>query len=77
MKTFTELFTESLQSKRYEPVERIKCLSHVPRGKRNIPERPRTVMHTYPIKGGISLAQKALENVKKINELMRRIKEVK
>jgi hypothetical protein len=37
-----------------EPIKRIKCLEHVKKGLRNVPETPRYIKHTYSIKGGIT-----------------------
>jgi len=68
------LIARTLNGRVVEPIKRIKCLGHVPRGLRNRPEPPRWMAHTYPIKGGKTRMQTMIsENLTKNNALFKRL----
>lgn len=71
--SITTLLEQIMHGNRIEPIKRVKCLYHVKRGRRNLPERPRHVAHTYAIKGGISNSDLMLENISANNALFQRL----
>lgn len=70
-RTFTEMVAYAMSGKRAEPVKRVKCLEHVPRGCRQAPERPRNVIHRFEIVGGVSMTRLLTESVTAHNTLTR------
>ena len=68
--TFTEMVSNAMQARTFEPVARVKCLEHVPRGWRNRPEQPRHVRHRFPIKGGIRGADVMIASITQNNVLL-------
>lgn len=74
VKSLSEIMSRVISGKRVEPVKRVKCLEHVPRGLRDMPEPKRWIVHAYPIKGGKTLMEtKVRENLTKNNALLSRI----
>lgn len=65
--------TLSKNDKCYEPVKRVKDLSHVSKGFRDKIVEPHFVKHTYPISGGVSIIEIMLENLTKNNSIMKKI----
>lgn len=72
-KTFSDLIKNAMSGKRVEPYKRVKCTDHVPRGKRNLPERPKHHSHRYEIIGGITMMDLMAENIVKNNALLTRL----
>ncbi len=74
-RSLAEILHYTFSGKRIEPVKRVKCLDHVPRGFRAFPEHPRNIWHTYPIKNGISASKILAENIMANNSLLKRLRE--
>ena len=69
-----ELVNYQFTARIYEPKKRIKCLEHVQKGKRNLPESQRLIAHKYEIIGGISRMSCLAENLMANNKLLERLK---
>jgi hypothetical protein len=72
--SLSELIDYTLSGKRVEPEKRIKEIHHVPRGLRHKPTFPRHIVHTYEIRGGITVASLVAENIMKNNVLLKKLK---
>ena len=73
--TIAEIMHHTLAVACIEPEKRVKCLHHVPRGRRNLPESPRYIRHRFRIKGGITGARLVAENITSNNALLKRLRE--
>ena len=72
--TITEIVTHTFTARCVEPVKRIKVLDHVPRGCRHLPVRPTWIVHTYPIKGGVTRMVIMNENISRGNKLFEKFR---